>query len=127
MPLRVLLVEDFEDCATMTAAVLRRLGRSVRVVHTGPAALAACREERPAVVLLELGLQGMSGFEVAEHLRQEFGDAAPAIIAVTAYGRAADIERSAAAGIDLHLVKPVDFFELNAILDRIKRRPSQSI
>jgi len=119
--LRILLVEDFADCATMTAAVLRQFGHTMRVVNDGPQALAACRDECPDAVLLDIGLPGMSGYDVAKQLRAECGTATPFIIALTGYGRAADVAQSADAGIDLHLLKPADLYELNAILGRIEK------
>jgi DNA-binding response OmpR family regulator len=120
MPLRLLLVEDFPDCAAMTAVVLREYGHDVRVARDGPSALAAFRSERPDAVLLDIGLPGMSGYEFAKQLRDEFAAATPKIIAITGYGRRADRMQSAAAGIDVHLVKPFDWTELNSILDGLK-------
>jgi CheY-like chemotaxis protein len=116
VPLHILLVEDFADCAAVTAVVLRQFGYTVQVACNGPEALAACRLERPDAVLLDIGLPGMSGFEVAKQLRDEFGSATPFLIAVTGYGRMGDYRQSATAGIDVHLVKPVDMNELDKIL-----------
>ena len=84
-----------------------------------PEALAACRQQRPDAVLLDIGLPGMSGFEVAKQLRDEFGSATPFLVAVTGYGRVGDYRQSAAAGIDVHLVKPVDMNELDRILSTL--------
>jgi CheY-like chemotaxis protein len=119
MSLRLLLVEDFADCAAMTAVVLSQHGYVVRVARNGPDALAACRQERPDAVLLDIGLPGMSGYEVAKQLRNEFGSATPFLVAVTGYGRTGDRRQSAAAGIDVHLVKPFDMNELDWILSTI--------
>jgi CheY-like chemotaxis protein len=119
MPLRILLVEDFADCAAMTAVVLREYGHDVRVARNGLEAFAACRSERPDAVLLDIGLPGMSGYDVAKQLHDEFGEATPKLIAVTGYGRLGDRNQSTAAGIDVHLVKPVDWAELNSILGTI--------
>jgi len=116
MPLRILLVEDFPDCAAMTAAVLRQFGHTMRVVRDGAEALAACRDERPDVILLDIGLPGMSGYEFARQLRNELGNATPFLVALTGYGQSRDRAQSADAGIDLHLVKPVDLLELSAVL-----------
>lgn len=121
MALRILLVEDYPDCAAMTAAVLREYGRDVRTARDGQSALAACRQERPDAVLLDIGLPGMSGFHVAKQLRDEFGVATPTLIAITGYGRPVDREQSAAAGIDFHLVKPFDWHELHSILGVLER------
>jgi CheY-like chemotaxis protein len=121
MPLRILLVEDFADCAAMTAVVLREYGHDVQTARDGPSALAACRQQLSDVVLLDIGLPGMSGYDVARQLRDEFGVATPTLIAITGYGRAADRDQSAAAGIDVHLVKPFDWAELNSILGALER------
>ena len=119
MPLRILLVEDYPDCAAMTAVVLNQYGYTVRVARNGSDALAACRQQRPDAVLLDIGLPGMSGFEVAKQLRDEFGPATPYLVAVTGYSRPTDFRQSAAAGIDVHLVKPVDMNELDRILSAL--------
>jgi DNA-binding response OmpR family regulator len=121
MPLRLLLVEDLADCAAISVVVLKEYGHDVRTARDGQIALAACRQERPDVVLLDIGLPGMSGYDVARQLRDEFGAATPPLIAVTGYGRAVDRDQSAAAGIDVHLVKPFDWAELNSILDSLER------
>jgi two-component system CheB/CheR fusion protein len=116
MPLRILLAEDFDDCATTTAVLLRHFGHAVRIARSGPDTIDACRVERPDVVLLDIGLPKMSGYDVAIRLREEFGAAAPRLIALTGYGQPADQRRSAELGIEAHLIKPVDMIELNAIL-----------
>jgi CheY-like chemotaxis protein len=103
----------------MTAVVLSQYGYAVQVARNGPEALAACRQERPDAVLLDIGLPGMSGYEVARRLRDEFGSATPFLVAVTGYGRTGDRRQSAAAGIDVHLVKPFDMNELDWILSTI--------
>jgi CheY-like chemotaxis protein len=120
MPLRILLVEDLAECAAMTAVVLREYGHEVQTARDGPSALAACRQQLPDVVLLDIGLPGISGYEVAKQLRDEFDMATPMLIAITGYGRRDDRKQSAAAGIDLHLVKPFDWVELNSILDSLE-------
>ena len=120
MRLRILLVEDYEDCAAMSAAVLQQFGHFVRVVRTGSDALDACHDAAPRLVLLDIGLPGMSGYEVAKQIRTELCLATPFIIAITGFGRANDHELSSAAGINMQLVKPADLFELNAILAGIE-------
>jgi DNA-binding response OmpR family regulator len=127
MPLRILLVEDYPDCAAMTAAVLREYGHNVETVPDGPTALAACRRERPDAVLLDIGLPRMSGHEVAKQLRAEFGVATPKLIAVTGYGRRSNHQLSAAAGIDAHLVKPVDWRELHLMLGELERSKQEAV
>jgi CheY-like chemotaxis protein len=119
--LRVLVVEDDADLAASLAGWLGRLGHEVRVAPDGPAALQVAEATRPDVMLLDIGLPGMDGYEVAERVQHDLAPAmpkAPLVIAVT--GRVGDEERrrSGEAGIDLHLTKPVDA----ALLSRVLRR-----
>ena len=116
MPLSILLAEDFDDCATTTAALLRHFGHTVRVTRDGTETIDACRVELPDVVLLDIGLPKMNGYDVAIRLREEFGAATPRLIALTGYGQPADQRRSAELGIETHLIKPVDMSELNSLL-----------
>ena len=116
MPLSILLAEDFDDCATTTATMLRHYGHAVRVTRDGIETIDACRVELPDVVLLDIGLPKMNGHDVAMRLREEFGAATPRLIALTGYGQSADQRRSTELGIEAHLIKPVDMSELNALL-----------
>jgi CheY-like chemotaxis protein len=101
-----LVVDDHADAADSLALVLSHLGHRAVVARCGRSALAAAEREAPDVVLLELRLPCLDGWEVARQLRAA---GCPArLIAVTTCGRPADRQRSRAAGIDLHLVKPVD-------------------
>jgi signal transduction histidine kinase/DNA-binding response OmpR family regulator len=115
-PLRVLLVEDNKDSAESLATVLRLLGHEVNLAHDGPAALVAAADFQPEVVLLDIGLPGMDGYQVAQRLRQEFGLTEARLIALTGYGQEEDRLRSLEAGFDQHLVKPVDHELLGQIL-----------
>jgi CheY-like chemotaxis protein len=90
----------------------------VRVAHDGPAALEAARIQRPQVVLLDIGLPGMDGYEVCRRIRQQ-GRSDARIIAVTGYGQERDRERSRDAGFDSHAVKPVDPSELMKLVSGI--------
>jgi CheY-like chemotaxis protein len=96
--------------------VLRLLQLEVRVAYDGPAALTAAQEFIPNVVLLDIGLPGMDGYEVARQLRNQSGSPQPFLVAVTGYGQAEDRQRSQAAGFDRHMVKPVDPEELKRML-----------
>jgi CheY-like chemotaxis protein len=114
-PLRVLVVDDNVDAAESLAAVLRTAGHTVRTAHNGPAAIGAAAGMRPDAVLLDIGLPGMDGYEVARAVRR--GPAGGAVlIAVTGYGHEDDRRRSKEAGFDHHLVKPVDPAELLDLL-----------
>jgi two-component system CheB/CheR fusion protein len=129
--LRVLVVEDDADTARTWVWLLRALGHDVEVARDGPAALRAAEANPPNAVLLDLGLPGMSGYEVAARLRQQQdGSTRPLIIAVTGYGEYTQRLRSYEVGIDLHLVKPVNPDELKGFLERYQtayhpeRRPA---
>src|SRR5262249_33216377 len=104
---RVLIVDDNVDSAESHATLLRLSGHDVHVAHDGPAALSLAKEFRPELVLLYIGCPGMSGFEVARELRRQAALGPMLLIAVTGYGQDEDRQRSCAAGIDRHLVKPV--------------------
>jgi signal transduction histidine kinase/ActR/RegA family two-component response regulator len=115
-PKRILIVEDQLDAAEMLASLLRLDGHEVRAAHDGPSALEAAREYQPEVVFLDIGLPGMSGYQVARHLREHAGENRMRIVALTGYGREEDRHRSHEAGCDRHLVKPVDPITLQHLL-----------
>jgi CheY-like chemotaxis protein len=117
---RILVVDDNVDAAESLAALLRTRGQVVSVVHNGQDALAQALEQRPDVVLLDIGLPGMNGYEVASALRRQTGGG-PALVAITGYGQDADARRAAEAGFDRHLVKPVDAGELEQVLAAVTR------
>lgn len=105
---RILVVDDNIDAAESVAILLELEGHQVRTVHTGAAALALAPDFQPRVILLDLGLPGMDGYEVARRLRANPATQAIKLIALTGYGQAEDRQQSHAAGFDGHLVKPVD-------------------
>ena len=113
---RILLVDDNKDAADSLAALLRMSGHDVLVAHDGPHALELAAATDPAAVLLDLGLPGMDGFEVARRLRFVPGVCHARLIALTGYGQADDRQATARAGFDAHLVKPVDYDELARLL-----------
>jgi PAS domain S-box-containing protein len=115
-PHRILVVDDNVDGAESLATLLELYGHEVRTALDGPAALAVADEFRPDVVLLDIGLPGMDGYEVARQLRAREAFRAARLIAMTGWGQDADRERSRQAGFDLHLVKPVDPAELRRVL-----------
>lgn len=115
-PLSVLIVEDFEDAALSTAELLILRGHSVRVAQCGADALREAVAETPDVVLLDIGLPDMDGWEVAEQLRRNSSGKQPFIVVVSGYGTDAARTRSADAGCDMHLVKPADPPALTALL-----------
>jgi CheY-like chemotaxis protein len=105
---RVLLVDDNEDALFSAAEVLQMAGHDVRTANNATAALAMLPEFHPEVAVLDIGLPGLDGYDLARRLREELGPRTPRLIAVTGYGREVDRERSRSAGFDVHLVKPVD-------------------
>lgn len=119
---RVLLVDDNVDAAETLGLLLRLWGHDVQVAHEGSAALEAARGQRPDVVLLDIGLPGMSGLEIAQRLRVMEGMDRALFVALTGYGQERDRRRSQEAGFDVHLVKPVKPEVLQDILADAPRR-----
>jgi PAS domain S-box-containing protein len=113
---RVLIVDDNRDAAESLADLLRHLGGRVEVAHDGPAALAAAGRFRPAVVLLDIGMPGTDGYEVARRLRADPDQRGLVIVALTGWAQDEDRRRSRAAGFDHHLAKPVAADTLRAVL-----------
>jgi len=118
--LRILLVEDDGDSAETLAVLLRIYGHEVQVARDGPTALRLAADQPPDVALLDLGLPGMDGCEVARRLREQEADKLPLLITVTGYGQDEDRRCSKEAGIHLHLLKPVDGEALNRLLQRFQ-------
>jgi PAS domain S-box-containing protein len=113
---RVLIVDDNVDAARTLDILLSSLGHATRVAYDGTEALRLAEEFRPEVILLDLGLPGLNGYEVARRLRARNGQPVR-IVAVTGWSQAADRARSAEAGFDLHMVKPIDESVLRRIID----------
>ncbi len=114
--LRVLVVEDNIDAAESLATLLRLWNHDVNVVHDGRMALEAAREQQPEVVLLDIGLPGLDGYQVARRLRDEIGLDHALLVAMTGYGQPEDRRRSQEAGIQYHFVKPVEPLVLRNLL-----------
>jgi PAS domain S-box-containing protein len=117
--LRVLAVDDSEDTAEMMKALLEMDGHVVQTAGSGPAALAAAAAQHPDVIILDIGLPGLDGYQVARHLRADPALRDVALIAASGYGQEGDLQRSREAGFDRHLVKPLDPRELREILAAI--------
>jgi PAS domain S-box-containing protein len=113
---RVLVVDDNVDAAVMLAALVRHLGHDVLTVHDGEQALRVVESYRPQVILLDIGMPGLNGFEVAKRLRERGIQPQPRIVAVTGWGKAEDQARSREAGFDMHLMKPVEESQIRAAL-----------
>jgi PAS domain S-box-containing protein len=119
--LRVLAVDDNADTLAGLARILSRCGHEVRTATDGPAGLALAREFGPDVALLDIGLPGLDGYELAAALRADPARAAATLIALSGYGQPSDRARSREAGFDHHLVKPVQLPQLLALLDGVRR------
>ncbi|HZR07447.1 MAG TPA: CHASE domain-containing protein [Myxococcales bacterium] len=115
---RVLVVDDNLDAADTLAEAVRLDGHEVRVAHDGPSALEEAREFVPDVVLLDIGLPGMDGYEVVQKLRELPQTREAQIVALTGFGQQSDRQRALAAGFDDHLVKPADLETVTAVLRR---------
>ena len=107
-PVNVLVVDDNPDAAESLALVLQSAGHSVRVAGDGLDALEAARAARPEVVLLDLGMPGMNGFEAAHRLQADPNARPDLLVAVTGWSSEDDRRRTRAAGFAHHLVKPAD-------------------
>ena len=119
---RILVADDDADAVLSLSALLREEGYCVRGVHHGAEVLDAVFNFAPDVVLLDIGMPGLDGYEVARRLRAMKRGRSLRIIAVTGWGQEADRHRSREAGFDVHLVKPVEPRELLKVLDEKGRR-----
>ena len=113
---RVLVVDDNRDAAESLGMLLKLLGVEVRVVNDGPAAIETVSAYRPAVVLLDIGMPGMDGYEVARRIRKKPEGRDVLLIALTGWGQEEDRRRTSDAGFDHHLLKPADLTALKSIL-----------
>jgi PAS domain S-box-containing protein len=113
---RILVVDDNVDSATSLGMLLKYLGADIQVAHDGPAALASIESYRPDVVLLDIGMPGMDGYEVAKRVRQRSEFDQVILIALTGWGQDEDRRRTREAGFDHHLVKPADISALQSLL-----------
>jgi signal transduction histidine kinase len=121
---RLLLVEDNDDSARALKNALEQLGYVVALAHNGPIALNVARTFDPDVVLMDIGLPVMDGWEVAKRLRELRGVYPAPVVAVTGYDRDADKQRSAEAGFVEHLVKPIDLAKLQQVVESLPLRGS---
>jgi CheY-like chemotaxis protein len=123
--LRVLVVDDNRDSADLQATLLHHNGHEVRTAYDGTDALEVALQFLPDVVLLDIGLPEIDGYEVAYRIRQQDVLSRVVLIAMTGYGQPEDRLRSQAVGFDHHLVKPAEFAELQAILASVRETKAQ--
>lgn len=116
---RILLVDDNADALTTLSAAMRFVGYTVEIAVDGASALEAARVFRPDLAVLDIGLPGMDGYALATALRAAFPSEPPKLVALTGYGQPSEKERAADVGFDAHLVKPVDFPELQRVIETL--------
>ncbi len=119
-PLRVLVVDDNVDSAETIGFVLQRMGHQIRTEYDGQRAIAAADAFRPDLILLDIGLPGMNGHEVAREIRQTPWGGTTTIIAVSGWGEEADRQQSRAAGFDHHVLKPLDYDAVKQLLATVE-------
>ncbi len=117
---RILVVDDNADLATSTAALLEAWGHAAHVVYNGKDALDAAHTFRPRVILLDIGLPEMDGFQVAQQIRKEPALQGVHLIAMTGYGQDRDRQRAQQAGFNAHLIKPVQPDALRVLLESVQ-------
>jgi CheY-like chemotaxis protein len=118
---RILVVDDNKDSADALGLLLEASGAEVCVVYDGPSAVDAFDEHHPSIVLLDLGLPGMDGYEVAARLRERPESRDARLIALTGWGHPEARRRSREVGFDRHLVKPVKLETLRALLASLEQ------
>ena len=124
--LHVLVVDDNVDAAESLAVLLEMTGHAVRLAYDGPSALQAVIAHRPDLVLLDIGLPGLDGFEVAQKIRRQASLSDIVLVALTGYGQDGDRQRALDVGFDYHLVKPADFGAIEQILATVREAGHQN-
>ena len=113
---RILVVDDNRDAADSLAILLQMSGHDVHTVHDGLEAVEAAAKLQPDVIVLDIGLPTLNGYEAARRIRQQQGSKEPVLVALTGWGQDGDKRRSQEAGFDFHLVKPIDASALEKLL-----------
>jgi DNA-binding response OmpR family regulator len=124
MPLRILVAEDNRDGADMLAVLLRLGGHEVHVAYDGPHALQLIKTMAPHLALLDIGLPGLSGLEIARNLKTT--GHRTVLIAISGWGRPSDREAAREAGFEDYFLKPVEIARLDALLQRLSLKLSQT-
>jgi CheY-like chemotaxis protein len=117
---RILVVDDNRDLTDTLGMMLRFSGNSIRTAHDGEAAVAAAEEFNPDIIILDLGLPKLNGYEACRRIRRQPGGKQRIIVAVTGWGREEDRRRTKDAGFDQHWVKPVNPAALTKLLAELK-------
>lgn len=116
---KILVVDDNTDAADSLSEALQLLGHVVEVAYDGAAALQVAPSFQPDLALLDIGLPAMDGYELGQQLRACLGEAPLKLVALTGYSQETDRRRTTDAGFDRHLVKPVDFDRLQALIEEL--------
>ena len=114
--LKILVVDDNQDAADSLGMVLSTMGHEVQTAHDGLEAIGAAAAFKPDLILLDIGLPKLDGFEVARRIRAQEGGGDVLLVALTGWGQDADRQRSLEAGFDEHMTKPVEFRALEELL-----------
>src|SRR5215208_6089279 len=121
---RILVVDDNHDSALSLAMMLSIMGHETRTAHDGESAVDCAESFLPEVVLLDIGLPKLNGYEVAQRIREQSWGAAMFLIAVTGWGREEDRQRSSEVGLNVHMVKPVEPAVLEKLLAGLPQDPT---
>lgn len=116
----ILIVDDNVDAAESLAELLRTFGHTVHIAHDGASAIIEASRLRPEVVILDIGLPTMNGYQVAQRLRSDVGLTSSLLIALTGYAQECDRVSAEKAGFDHHFAKPLDIRKLAAVLDGMR-------
>ena len=119
---RILVVDDNHDSALSLAMMLSIMGHDTRTAHDGESAVATAESFLPEVVLLDIGLPKLNGYEVAQRIRQHPWGTSMFLIAVTGWGQEEDRQRSAEVGLNVHMVKPVEPAVLEKLLAELAQK-----
>jgi CheY-like chemotaxis protein len=112
---RILIVDDNRDAANTTAMLVRDMGGDARVAYDGESALEMLKDYEPEMILLDIGMRGLDGYETCQQMRRVLGPRV-LLVALTGFGRDQDKEKAVRAGFDAHLTKPADEAALAAIV-----------
>jgi signal transduction histidine kinase/ActR/RegA family two-component response regulator len=123
----ILIADDNVDLAQGLARLLKIAGHDVRIVHDGPSAVATAREMRPGLCMVDIGLPGMDGYQVARSLRQDPALQGATLIAISGYSQDSDRRRSRESGFDQYLVKPIDLDTLRGVLEDLTGKLSVQV
>jgi len=114
--MRIVVIEDHKDTAELMVEILSQAGHEVRVAHSGGDGILAAQTLKADVVLCDVGLPDIDGYEVARRLRADAATARMRLVALTGYDGEDELQKARSAGFDRHVVKPIDPFELESLI-----------